>query len=117
MLLYKSHDIVFYIPVKPSTPIITGTNTVQEDGFGTFQCTTSWCRPEAQLSWNFDGSKYTDENVPIYNNISHTYNIISNFKTRNLKREDNNKALKCIVTHEALLSPRTKTENLNVQCE
>jgi len=106
--------------VQPIRPVITKA-TAPVEGSTSVQlatCATSGFRPETgfTLVWTFDGQQESYTGTPVWNTISETYSVSSQYMSV-VDRTDNGKPLMCSVNHGTIGTPKTETVTISVLCK
>ncbi|XP_053391074.1 hemicentin-1-like, partial [Mercenaria mercenaria] len=98
---------------KPSKPTVIQTSLVSAGGTVEVRCTTTGCRPAANISWSYQGSTTTGEESFTLDAATKTYTVVSLFR-KQVTAADNGRTVQCIVTHPTLISPSEKTASVNL---
>ncbi|XP_053409347.1 sialoadhesin-like [Mercenaria mercenaria] len=106
-------EVTLFLSLKPSKPKVTQTSSVSIGGTVEVRCTTTGCRPAANISWSYQGSTATGEVTATLDATTETYTVVSLFRRR-VTAADNGRTVQCIVTHQTLISPSEKTASVNL---
>ncbi|XP_053391409.1 nephrin-like, partial [Mercenaria mercenaria] len=102
----------FSLSVKPSTPTVTQKSPVSVGDTVEVSCTTTGCRPAANISWSYQGSTITG-NVTATPDAREIYRVVSLFR-KQVAAADNGRTVQCIVTHPTLINPSEETASVNL---